>query len=185
MNRLSLELLEAIAAAPERHPQAERFVITGNARCFSAGADLAEIAALNGVAAYRFARRGQAALRAIERSPVPFVAGIEGTCLGGGLDLALACSLRVCTPQAYFGHHGARLGLVTGWGGTQRLPRLIGASRSLEHLLAGQGWSASAACAQGLVQGLVPAGQLLCAAVSARRPGSGRTSDGDGAVSFA
>ncbi|TAN23813.1 MAG: enoyl-CoA hydratase/isomerase family protein [Acidobacteria bacterium] len=170
LNRLSLELLEKIAAASARNPQAGRFVLTGNARCFSAGADLAVITVLDGPAAYRFAHRGQAALNAIERSPVPFVAAIEGACLGGGLDLALACHARICGPQAYFGHHGARLGLVTGWGGTQRLPRLIGSARTLAHLLAAEGWTADAALAAGLVAGVCPPAALLNAAVSAPLP---------------
>lgn len=170
LNRLSLELLEEIAAAPERHSRATRFLVTGNRRCFSAGADLATIAALDGPAAYRFARRGQAALSAIEHSPVPFVAAIEGACLGGGLDLALTCHARFCGPEAYFGHHGARLGLVTGWGGTQRLPRLIGRARTLQHLLAAEGWSAQAALAEGLVQAVADADELLSVAVAAPPP---------------
>ncbi|MGH9414242.1 MAG: enoyl-CoA hydratase/isomerase family protein [Terriglobales bacterium] len=154
LNRLSPELLEELAAAPVRYPQASRIVVTGNARCFSAGADLAVIAALDGPRAWDFARRGQAALAAIARSPVPFIARVEGSCLGGGLDLALACHARLCGPGAYFGHHGAKLGLVTGWGGTQRLPRLIGLTRTLEHLLAAQGWTASAALTEGLAHPL-------------------------------
>lgn len=153
-----------MAAAPRRHPVASRFILTGNARCFSAGADLAAIASLDGVTAWRLAREGQRDFQTIVRSPVPFVAAVEGACLGGGLDLALACGARVCAPTAYFGHHGARLGLVTGWGGTQRLPRLIGAARTLEHLLAAEGWTAEQARAEGLVAAVCPAGELLAAA---------------------
>lgn len=170
LNRLSLELLEEIAAAPTQYPEAARFVLTGNARCFSAGADLAEITALDGSRAYAFARRGQAALSAIESSPVPFVAVIEGACLGGGFDLALACRVRICGPEAYFGHHGAKLGLVTGWGGTQRLPRRIGPVRTLEHLLAAEGWTAQAALAEGLVTAVGQPAALLNAAASALLP---------------
>lgn len=153
-------MLESLAAAPATYPGVTVFILTGNARCFSAGADLTEIAALDGPSAWRFARRGQAALNAVEQSPVPFVAFVEGACLGGGLDLALACHARRCGPNAYFGHHGVRLGLVTGWGGTQRLPRLIGVARTLEHLLTAQGWTSSAAFAEGLVAAVAPPEQL-------------------------
>jgi enoyl-CoA hydratase/carnithine racemase len=164
LNRLAIALLDELAAAPRSHPAARRLILTGNARCFSAGADLGAIAALGGASAWKLARDGQRALQAIARSPVPFVAAVEGASLGGGLDLALACRARVCAPTAYFGHHGAKLGLVTGWGGTQRLPRLIGPARSLEHLLLARGWTAAEAHAQGLVTAVVPTGDLLAAA---------------------
>jgi len=164
LNRLSIALLDQLAAAPQSHPDGRRFILTGNPRCFSAGADLEAIAALTGAAAWRLARAGQRALQAIARSSVPFVAAVEGACLGGGLDLALACRARVCAPLAYFGHHGAKLGLVTGWGGTQRLPRDIGSPRTLEHLLSAQGWTAEQARAQGLVAAICPTDQLVAAA---------------------
>ncbi|MGH9468300.1 MAG: enoyl-CoA hydratase/isomerase family protein [Terriglobales bacterium] len=172
LNRLSLPLLEELAAAPLAYPQASRFILAGNARCFSAGADLQTIARLDGPAAWAFARRGQAALGAVARSPIPFVAVVEGSCLGGGLDLALACCARLAAPDAYFGHHGAKLGLVTGWGGTQRLPPLIGMARTLDHLLTAQGWPAGAALAEGLVQAVHAPSQLLSAAIAAPLPRS-------------
>ncbi|HET9784126.1 MAG TPA: enoyl-CoA hydratase/isomerase family protein [Terriglobales bacterium] len=164
LNRLSIGLLDQLAAAPQARPEARRFILTGNLRCFSAGADLAAIAALDGVSAWKLARAGQHALQAIADSPAPFVAAVEGACLGGGLDLACACRARVCAPTAYFGHHGAKLGLVTGWGGTQRLPRLVGGARTLGHLLAAHGWTAAEARAEGLVAAVCPAGDLLAAA---------------------
>jgi len=160
-NRLSLELLRELSASPAAHPAARRFLLTGNPRCFSVGADLNQIAALDAPTAWRLAHAGQRCLDAIAASPVPFVAAIAGYCLGGGLDLALACRARVCAPAAYLGHHGAKLGLVTGWGGTQRLPRLIGSARAIEHLLAAQGWSAQAALAEGLVQAVCPSAALI------------------------
>ncbi|HVA63126.1 MAG TPA: enoyl-CoA hydratase/isomerase family protein [Terriglobales bacterium] len=163
-NRLSLELLRELSACPAVHPSARRFVITGSERCFSVGADLNAIAGLDAPTAWGLARQGQRWLSAIADSPVPFVAALEGYCLGGGLDLALACHARVSTPGAYLGHHGAKLGLVTGWGGTQRLPRLIGRARALEHLLAAQGWSAKAARAEGLVQAVCDPDALLSVA---------------------
>ncbi|HWG37590.1 MAG TPA: enoyl-CoA hydratase/isomerase family protein [Terriglobales bacterium] len=168
LNRLSPDLLAEIAAAPAAWPGARRFVLTGNQRYFSVGADLQAIAALDAAEAWPLARAGQRALDAIANSPRPFIAALAGFCLGGGLDLALACRARVCAPEAYLGHHGAKLGLVTGWGGTQRLPRLIDRARALEHLLAAQGWSAAAALEQGLAQALCPAGALLDTAAGVR-----------------
>lgn len=173
LNRLTLALLRELAGFPAAYPEARRFVLAGNPRCFSAGADLAAIAALasSPAGAWELAREGQHWLGRIAGSPAPFVAAIEGYCLGGGLDLALACRARVCVPGAYLGHHGARLGLVTGWGGTQRLPRLIGRARALEHLLAAQGWSAETARAQGLMQMVAAAPDLLRAAAALPLPG--------------
>jgi len=107
-------------------------IITGNQKFFSAGADLGEIAALTGPAAYEFSKMGQELMNIIESFPAPVYAAINGYCMGGGLDLALACHRRIASPHTIFGHRGAALGLMTGWGGTQRLPRLIGRARALE-----------------------------------------------------
>lgn len=165
LNRLTPALLRELAAQPEAHPRTRRFVLSGDAQHFSAGADLAAIAGLDGVSAWALAQEGQRCLERIANSKVPFVAAIAGNCVGGGLDLALACRARVCAPEAYLGHHGAKLGLVTGWGGTQRLPRLIGRARTLQHLLTAQGWTAAAALEQGLAQAVCTRTALLeCAA---------------------
>lgn len=106
-------------------------VISGE-RNFSAGADLNEIAQLTGPEAYAFSALGQEFMHAVAGYAAPVLAAIEGHCMGGGLDLALACHHRIAAPTAVFGHRGAALGLITGWGGTQRLPRLIGKGRALE-----------------------------------------------------
>jgi enoyl-CoA hydratase/carnithine racemase len=106
-------------------------VISGE-RNFSAGADLNEIAQLTGPEAYAFSALGQEFMHAVAGYAAPVLATIEGHCMGGGLDLALACHHRIAAPTAVFGHRGAALGLITGWGGTQRLPRLIGKGRALE-----------------------------------------------------
>ena len=110
-------------------------VITGNHKFFSAGAELSEIVALTGPAAYDFSRRGQALMNEIGSFPAAVVAAIAGYCMGGGLDLALACHRRIASPHAVFGHRGAALGLITGWGGTQRLPRLVGKARALQMMI--------------------------------------------------
>jgi enoyl-CoA hydratase len=101
-------------------------IITGNRRFFSAGADLREIAALTGPGAYQFSRMGQTLMNTVEHFPAPVYAAIYGYCMGGGLDLVLACHGRIASPGAILGHRGAALGMITGWGGTQRLPRLVG-----------------------------------------------------------
>lgn len=129
-------------------------VITGNDHFFSAGAELREIAALNGAAAYEFSSIGQALMAALDDFPAPVYAAISGYCMGGGLDLALACHRRIASPHAVFAHRGAALGLITGWGGTQRLPRLIGKARALELLVAGEKLSASRAHAIGLIDAI-------------------------------
>lgn len=129
----------------------DRLIISGNSKFFSAGAELAEIAALTGPAAYEFAQLGQRLMTAIENFPAPVHAAISGYCMGGGLDLALACHRRIAAPHAVFGHRGAALGLITGWGGTQRLPRLIGKPRALAMFIAAEKINAANALRIGLV----------------------------------
>jgi enoyl-CoA hydratase/carnithine racemase len=129
-------------------------VLAGNAQFFSAGADLAEISALDGPSAYEFSKMGQALMTTIAGFPAPVYAAIAGYCMGGGLDLALACHHRVAAPHAIFGHRGAALGLITGWGGTQRLPRLIGKGRALEMFVAAEKITAKQALEMGLVDAI-------------------------------
>ncbi len=88
---------------------------------------------------------------AIDRFPVPVVAAIRGYCMGGGMDLALACDYRIAAPNAVFGHRGASLGVMTGWGGTQRLPRLIGKARAMQMFLLAEMVPADEALRMGLV----------------------------------
>ena len=129
-------------------------VIAGNNRFFSAGAELREIASLDGPSAYEFAKMGQELMAAIEHFPAPMYAAISGYCMGGGLDLALACHHRIASPHAVFGHRGAALGLITGWGGTQRLPRLVGKARALEMFVAAEKVTARRALRMGLIDAL-------------------------------
>jgi enoyl-CoA hydratase len=130
-------------------------VITGNQTFFSAGADLKEISDLTGPAAYEFSKKGQTLMNLIADFPSPVYAAISGYCMGGGLDLALACHHRITSPQALFGHRGAALGLITGWGGTQRLPRLVGKGMALQMFVAAERIGAQQALAIGLVDALV------------------------------
>ena len=153
-NRLTrasvLALTDALA---ELRKKIQPLIIAGNRQFLSVGADLNEIAALtlSSPEAYQFSAMGQALMNAIASYPAPVIAAIEGHCMGGGLDLALACHCRIAAPHAVFGHRGAVLGLMTGWGGTQRLPRLIGKSRALELFIAAEKVSAARALEIGLV----------------------------------
>jgi len=153
-NRLTRARVSALTAAVEELASrpATRLVIAGNAHFFSAGADLREIAELQGAEAFRFARMGQRLMNAVVNFPAPTMAAVHGYCMGGGLDLALACNRRIAGPHAVFGHRGAALGLITGWGGTQRLPRLVGKARALQMFLAAKKLHANQALRYGLVE---------------------------------
>lgn len=151
-NRLTRECVLALTEAIEglaRDPRA--LIIAGNQKFFSAGADLREISALTGPTAYEFSKMGQRLMNAVANFPAPVYAAIHGYCMGGGLDLALACHHRIASPHAVFGHRGAALGLITGWGGTQRLPRLVGKAKALEMFVAAEKLHARDALGFGLV----------------------------------
>ena len=166
-NRLTRARVRAITAALEEQAKSppSRLVLTGNAHFFSTGADLHEIAALTGPEAFRFARMGQRLMNAVANFPAPTIAAVHGYCMGGGLDLALACDRRIAGPHELFGHRGAALGLITGWGGTQRLPRLIGKAWALQMFLAAEKVNAARALQIGLVNEIAEdpvAAALLC-----------------------
>ena len=129
-------------------------ILTGNQQFFSAGADLNEIAAFIGPEAYEFAAMGQRLMNLIDHHSAPVIAAIRGYCMGGGLDIALACDYRIATPATTFGHRGAALGIITGWGGTQRLPRLIGKAHALQMFLAAEKLNANDALRIGLIDGI-------------------------------
>jgi len=154
MNRLTRKTVVALTAAIRNLLSREApilpLVISGEGN-FSAGADLSEIAALTAPEAYEFSKMGQDLMKAVVSYPSPVIAAIEGHCMGGGIDLALSCHRRIAAPNAIFGHRGAALGLITGWGGTQRLPRLVGKGRALELFLVAEKVDAPRASAIGLV----------------------------------
>jgi enoyl-CoA hydratase/carnithine racemase len=142
-------VLDLQAEAASGHLKA--LIITGNEKFFSVGADLNEISRLTGPEAFEFSRRGQALMNALDQFPVPVIAAIRGYCMGGSMDLALACDYRIAAPTAVFGHRGTTLGLITGWGGTQRLPRLIGKARALQMFVLAEMVKADDALRIGLV----------------------------------
>jgi enoyl-CoA hydratase/carnithine racemase len=144
-------------------------VIASNSKSFATGAEVEEVSRLCGFAAFEFARAGQGILAEIASCAIPVIAAIRGFCLGGGFDLALACHGRVAAYDSSFGCPGAALGLLTGWGGTQRLPRLVGSTAAAQMLLTGERIPAAPALSLGLVDELVPSADLVLAAAQRAR----------------
>ena len=141
-------------------------VLTGAGRAFVAGADIAELASKSALEAQALAAKGQAVFRRFETSPKPVVAAVNGFALGGGCELAMACHVRVAAEGAKFGQPEVKLGICPGYGGTQRLPRLVGKGRALQLLLTGDMIGAAEAHRIGLVNEVVPDGQAVAAATA-------------------
>ncbi len=162
-NALSTAVRQAFLAAFQGaldDPSIRVIVVTGaGEKAFVAGADIAEFEARTPVEQFR-AMRVPSPLDAIERSPKPVIAAINGYCLGGGLELAMACDFRVAAEHALFGQPEINLGIIPGGGGTQRLPRLVGLGHALRMILTGEPIDAAEALRIGLVQEVVAAGAL-------------------------
>ncbi|HMF57025.1 MAG TPA: enoyl-CoA hydratase/isomerase family protein [Pyrinomonadaceae bacterium] len=144
------ELKESVSTLSARS-DVESIIFTGTNDVFASGADIRELRTLSTEAANTFALMGQQLFQEIAGAKQITIAAINGFCMGGGLDLALACDFRFASSNAVFAHPGARLGIITGWGGTQRLPRLIGTTRSLEILLTARRVNSTEALEIGLV----------------------------------
>jgi enoyl-CoA hydratase/carnithine racemase len=153
-NPLSIEVLHELDEIIENvsaNSSIKNIIFTGTDDIFASGANLREIAEVTAETAREFALRGQALMNKITESPQTTIAAVNGPCFGGALDLALACDIRIAAPRAVFCHPGANLGIITGWGGTQRLPRLIGEARALEMFLTAKQVSAEEALRIGLI----------------------------------
>jgi len=146
----TLDALEEALSSPEMKG-ADRIIITGSGGTFASGANIREVAELTPETAGAFGRRGQMLMLSISRMETPVIAAIDGFCMGGALDLAVACRARIASPRSVFAHPGPRLGIITGWGGTQFLPRLIGEKRALDILLTARSVSADEALSMGLI----------------------------------
>ena len=144
-----------------KDPNVGGVVITGAGRAFVAGADIAELRAKSKTQMHELARRGQDVFRRFETSPKPVVAAVNGFALGGGCELALACHVRIASEHAKFGQPEVKLGIIPGYGGTQRLPRIVGKGRALQLLLTGEIIDAAEAHRIGLANQVVPAAALL------------------------
>lgn len=154
-NPLSVSVIDGLAAAVSHVDADVRSVIfTGSDSVFASGADLREIATVAGTTAREFAERGQRLMDIIADLEIRTVAAVNGFCYGGALDLALACDLRIASPNAEFCHPGAGLGIMTGWGGTQRLPRLVGEAAAFELFMTGKKISAEEAFRIGLIDAI-------------------------------
>ncbi|HEY2065130.1 MAG TPA: enoyl-CoA hydratase-related protein [Gemmatimonadaceae bacterium] len=138
-------------------------LLTGAGRAFVAGADIGELVDQTAVEGKARAERGQQTFRKFERSPKPTLAAVNGFALGGGCELAMACHVRLASDTAKFGQPEVKLGIVPGYGGSQRLPRLVGKGRALQLLLTGEMIDAAEALRIGLVNRVVPASELLTA----------------------
>jgi enoyl-CoA hydratase len=136
-------------------------ILTGAGRAFVAGADIAELEPHGALAAKSLARRGQLVFNRLESLPKPVIAAVNGFALGGGCELAMACHLRIASDAAKFGQPEVKLGLIPGYGGTQRLPRLVGKGRALQLLMTGEIIDAAEALRIGLVNKVVPAADLM------------------------
>ena len=165
LNALNTEViaeLDDVAGRLEREAEIRGMLLTGaGPKAFVAGADIAELGSQGAVDGAARAARGQAMMRRLERSGKPVIAAVNGFALGGGCELAMACHLRVASESARFGQPEVKLGLGPGYGGTVRLPRLIGRGRALELLLTGAMIDAQEAWRIGLVNRVVPADRLM------------------------
>jgi enoyl-CoA hydratase len=164
MNALNKATINELRSAFEdaRDDLAVRGVIlTGGEKAFAAGADIAEIANNTAVEAEQASRRGQALTDLIENLGKPVVAAVNGFALGGGCELAMSCAIRIAAESAKFGQPEVKLGVMPGYGGTQRLPRLVGRGRALKLILSGDIIDAAEAYRIGLVDELEPDGHVV------------------------
>ena len=162
LNRQALvELLQAVREI-RLDPNIGGAIITGGGpKAFAAGADIKELAVLTPIEAQAISHQGHALMDAIENLGKPVIAAVNGYALGGGCELAMACTLRVASETAKFGQPEVTLGLIPGYGGTQRLPRLVGKGRALQMILSAKSIDAQEALRLGLVNEVVPAAGLL------------------------
>lgn len=165
LNAFNTEQLNLLSDAIDNiaHDHAIRVVIiTGSGdRAFAAGADIAEMRDKRPTEAFEFSRLGQSVCAAIESMPQPVIAAVNGFALGGGCELALACDIRICSENAQIGQPEVGLGILPGWGGTQRLTRLVGPGISKELIMTGRRVKSDEALRIGLVNAVYPPDELL------------------------
>ena len=146
-----LKEIECVLDTAAENPTVKTIIFTGTEDVFASGADLREIAGITADAAREFALRGQHLMNKIAGLTQTTVAAVNGFCFGGALDLAVSCDVRVASPNAVFCHPGVSLGIITGWSGTQRLPRLVRQANALEMLLTAKRVTADEALRIGLI----------------------------------
>lgn len=162
LSKATIEELNAAFDALESDANVRAIVITGSGQyVFIGGADIGEFVGLDEAAARASVQRGHELFSKIERFPKPVIAAVNGVCVGGGNELAMACDVRIAAESAKFGQPEVNLGIIPGWGGTQRLPRLVGKGRALEMMLTGDLVKADDAARYGLVNKVVPDNEVL------------------------
>jgi enoyl-CoA hydratase len=167
LNALDDATLRALGEAIDRARRSADVggvILTGAGRAFVAGADISQFPTMGEDDAKAFAMRGQDVFRRFEKSSKPVIAAVNGFALGGGCELAMACHVRIASDSAKFGQPEVKLGIIPGYGGTQRLPRLVGKGRALQLVLSGETIDANEAFRIGLVNAVVPAAELMSAA---------------------
>jgi len=165
LNRQVMDELDDCFRAIQNDEEVSEVILTGaGEKAFVAGADLQELATLAPLEGRDFSRRGQRIFDLIENLGKPVIAAVNGYALGGGCELAMACTLRIASENARFGQPEVKLGLIPGCAGTQRLARLVGKGRALEMILSGEAIDAQEAYRIGLVNQVVPAAELAAAA---------------------
>jgi enoyl-CoA hydratase len=165
LNNELLKELDQIFAGLEEDPEVGAVVLTGaGEKAFVAGADISELKDLDSATARVQGLKGQEVFNRIERMPKPVIAAVNGFALGGGCELALSCHIRIASDNARFGLPEVSLGIIPGYGGTQRLPRLVGKSVALDMILTGDMVGAADALRAGLVSRVVPQADLKAAA---------------------
>ena len=188
VNVLSAEVLDALIERLEdvrADPEVRAVVLAGAApKAFAAGANIREMAGLGPTEARAHGSKGQAATLALERLPMPVIAAVHGVCLGGGCELALACDFILASPEATFGQPEVNLGVMPGWGGTQRLPRRIGAAQARYWIYTGRAVSAADAHAQGLVLRITARERLLDDAIELGTELAGKSADALAAAKY-
>ncbi len=169
LNALNLETLAELKKAFTELNKDEKVkvvILTGSGeKAFIAGADISELNKLDIISGKEFAERGQAVYNLIENFEKPVIAAVNGFALGGGCEIALACHIRLASENAKFGQPEVNLGIIPGFGGTQRLPRLISTGRAMEYILTGETLTAHEALRIGLINHLFPKEEFLIKAV--------------------
>jgi enoyl-CoA hydratase len=169
LNALNARVIEELGVAIDdarSNADVAGIILTGAGRAFVAGADITELEGHGAVAMKTLGQRGQDVFSRFETSPKPTIAAVNGFALGGGCELAMSCHIRLASDTAKFGQPEVKLGLTPGYGGTQRLPRLIGKGRALQLLLTGEMIDAHEAFRVGLVNRVVPGAELIGAATA-------------------
>lgn len=170
LNRKVMEELRACFESISQDPEVRAVILTGaGEKAFIAGADINELAAQTPLDGKETALRGQAILSSIENLGKPVIAAVNGYALGGGCEIAMTCTLRIASENAVFGQPEVKLGIIPGYGGTQRLPRLVGRGRAMEIILSGETLNAQDAYRIGLVNHVVSPAELMPAAENLAR----------------